>query len=135
MKFGSYLLATTICAMGLGHVSASTAGAAPSSVAPTPRRQVSFDFLMEACADIGDPASARGAVPFFDCHSYIYGVMDAYVLARTSIPKSDRACFPANLAPWKVMLELWPLLKTTKFGPEPAAPIIIATLRKKYPCT
>ena len=89
---------------------------------------------MEACADIGDPALSGGKIPFFDCHSYIYGVIDAYLLTRESIPKSNRACFPADLAPWQVMQELWPLLRSTKFGPEPAAPIIVATLRKKYPC-
>jgi len=111
----------------------SASNAAPSPDAPLPRREVSFDYLMEACSDIGDPAARYGDIPFFDCHSYIYGVLDTYLIASASIPKKSRACFPQGLAPWQVMRELLPLLSSnTNRGP--AAPIIIATLRKKYPC-
>jgi hypothetical protein len=108
--------------------------ATPAPDAPLPRERVTFDYLMEACSDIGDSALGRGKIPFFDCHSYIYGVLDGYLLARALLPNNKRACFPSDLTPWQVMQALLPLLRSRNYGPQPASLVVIDTLRAKYPC-
>jgi hypothetical protein len=99
-----------------------------------PRRKVTIDYLYEACADVGDPASERGDIPFFDCESFVYGVLDAYLVVRSGIPQERRACFPESLPPWKALEEVHEIIGETE-GTHLAAPVIIESLRKKYPCT
>jgi len=97
------------------------------------RQQVTMDFLYEACGDV-EADKSRGMIPYFDCESYVYGVLDAYLSIRESIPKSQRACFPADLAPWQAIEIAHPLA----FGEQSskaAAPVLIEALRKTYPCS
>ena len=96
-----------------------------------PRHTVTIDYLLESCTVIGE--TAGGMIPYFDCESYIYGVLDSYLAARDSVKQNERACFPENIAPWEVYNELLSA-PAPKNGSKPAAPCIIDILQKKYPC-
>jgi hypothetical protein len=101
---------------------------------PTPRETVTVDYLYEACAGTGDPASARGLIPYFDCQSYVYGVLDAYLSVREALPLGNRACFPSSLSPWQAIEFGRVLLDDPSNGPKVAGPALITILAKTYPC-
>ncbi|MCZ8868352.1 hypothetical protein OM361_22965 [Escherichia albertii] len=109
-----------------------------------PRRDVTLDYWDESCSlDMGDPDKKGGIIPYFDCQSYLYGMLDAYISIRNYIPKEQRACFPDKITPWQV-------LQDTKYvfvvspgrnefrkpynGDNTAFVEIIKELHKKYPC-
>jgi hypothetical protein len=95
------------------------------------RETISVDFLLETCTVIGE--TAHGMVPHFDCESYLYGVLDAHRAIRDALPKEQRACFPADLAPWQV----YQLLLESEIGAardSSAAALVITKLRARYPC-
>lgn len=96
-----------------------------------PRRQVTVDRLYEACSVVGE--TAKGEIPYFDCESYVYGVLDAYLAVRESIPKERRACFPADIPPWRVLEEAHSLVLNGAHS-SVAGPALIEALGKKYPC-
>ena len=96
-----------------------------------PRQSVTIDYLLESCTAIGETGS--GMIPYFDCESYIYGVLDSYLVNYDSIKQSERACYPKSIAPWEVYNELLSS-PAPEDGAAPAAPYIIDVLRKKYPC-
>jgi hypothetical protein len=100
-------------------------------VTRNPRHEVTVDYLYEACSNVG--GTARGDIPYFDCESYVYGVLDSYVKVREAIPKTTRACFPANIEPWRVLEMADPAPGTYSRG-QTAASYLIDFLRKKYPC-
>jgi Rap1a immunity proteins len=104
----------------------------PTVAASQERKEVTVNFLYEACAVIGQ--TARGMIPHFDCHSYVYGVLDTYLAIRQSVPKADRACFPVSLPPWQALKEVEPLVDWKKQGSLSAGPVIIKALHKAYPC-
>lgn len=112
-------------------LSVSIASATNPSETRNPRRQVTVDGLYEACGVVGE--TAYGDIPYFDCESYVYGVLDAYLALRDSIPKEKRACFPADIPPWKV-LEIAHSLILGKDSGKIAGPALIEELRKRYPC-
>lgn len=95
------------------------------------RESVTIDYLFESCTVIGE--TAGGMIPYFDCESYIYGVLDAHLAVRDSLKAKDRACFPADIAPWQVYEKILAAIPQTQWG-KPAAPLIIDALRVKYPC-
>jgi hypothetical protein len=96
-----------------------------------PHQAVTVDSLYEACSVVGE--TARGDIPYFDCESYVYGVLDAYLKVRGNIPKAQRACFPANIEPWRVLKAADPPVdgRTGKLN---AATYLIDSLRRLYPC-
>ena len=115
--------------------SVSSAFAVESAVSRNPREQVTVDFLFEACSNVGD--TAKGLIPFFDCESYVYGVLDTYLSIRQAIPSERRACFSDYLPPWKAIEAVRSLIKDDQWahlGSKTAAPVIIELLAKKYPC-
>ncbi|MBH0710956.1 hypothetical protein I3A76_17615 [Salmonella enterica] len=101
------------------------------------RQEVTTYYLYETCSVIGE--TRGGMIPYFDCESYVYGVLDAYLAVRDTIPVAQRACFPKNLAPWQV-LELSAdydenvMQQTIIQGYRPASEVLIEHLREKYPC-
>lgn len=97
-----------------------------------PRDVVTVDFLYETCSVVGE--TARGKIPFFDCESYVYGVLDAYLSTRPYIPEDQRACIPSDLPPWKVLEDARPLIDEGQES-RTAAPALMEALRKKYPCS
>jgi hypothetical protein len=96
-----------------------------------PRRQVTVDGLYEACSVVGE--TAKGDIPYFDCESYVYGVLDTYLAVRESIPKERRACFPADIPPWRALEDAHSLILSGAHA-SIAGPALIEALRKKYPC-
>jgi Rap1a immunity proteins len=96
-----------------------------------PRREVTVDYLYESCSAVGE--TAHGDIPYFDCQSYVYGVLDSYVKVRERIPKSRRSCFPDKIEPWRVLEMANP--KTNSYsGSQTAASFLIDFLVKRYPC-
>jgi hypothetical protein len=97
-----------------------------------PRRDVTVDYLYEACSAVGQ--TAKGDIPYFDCASYVYGVLDTYLKVRASIPQSARACFPERIEPWRVLDMADP--KPGKYrADQSAAAYLIEFLKNRYPCT
>lgn len=96
------------------------------------RKTVTYAFLYEACSSIGE--TGGGMIPWFDCESYVYGVLDSYIATRNTIPIKQRACFPANLAPWEALK----LSRKDEFTEwewsRLASTVLIENLRKHYPC-
>jgi hypothetical protein len=105
---------------------------APAVATPQARNDVTVNFLYEACAVIGQ--TARGMIPHFDCHSYVYGVLDTYLAVRLSLPQAERVCFPASLAPWQALKDAQPFVDWKRQGAMSAGPVIINALRNTYPC-
>lgn len=94
------------------------------------REMVTGQFLMEACTVVGE--TARGMIPYFDCESYIYGVLDSILSRRLSPSQSSQACIPKSIAPWEVYAEL---VNTPRSQwNQSAVDLIATTLSKKYPC-
>ena len=96
-----------------------------------PREVITVNYLYESCSVVGE--TARGKIPFFDCESYVNGVLDAYLITRPFIPKEKRSCFPTNLPPWKVLEDVKQIIGEGQ-GSRPAGRTIIEALSKKYPC-
>lgn len=96
-----------------------------------PRETVTIDFLYEACSVVGE--TARGMIPYFDCESYVYGVLDSYLALKDSIPQASRACFPRDIPPWRVLEDARPYVFEARHT-EIAAVAIMDALRQKYPC-
>ena len=98
----------------------------------SPRADVTVDGLYEACSVVGE--TAHGDIPYFDCESYVYGVLDAYTKVSSRLPKAERACFPERIEPWRV-LEMANPKPGTYSKSQTAAAFLIDFLRKRYPCT
>lgn len=96
-----------------------------------PRKDVTLIFLFEACSNVG--MTSKGQIPYFDCESYVYGVLDTYLSIRSNIALNERACFPATLPPWRALEIAEPLMLGEKSA-QPAGPVIIDALRKEFPC-
>lgn len=94
---------------------------------------IKIDGLMEACAVPGE--TARGDIPYFDCQSYVLGVVDSYRLLKDSIAKEKQICLPESITT-RDILEL--IYRTYQGEPFPqnrgAADVILEVLKKKYPC-
>lgn len=95
------------------------------------RESVTIDYLFESCTVIGE--TSGGMIPFFDCESYLYGVLDSHLAIRASLKPNAQACFPANIAPWQVYEKILAAIPQEQWG-NPAAPLIIEALRVSYPC-
>ena len=96
------------------------------------RSPVTLEYLQEACMNVGQ--TAGGMIPQFDCESYVYGVLDAYLRVRDWVPINQRSCFPANIPPWRVLEIVEHSNLNYKFD-DIAAPLLIEALRKKFPCS
>ncbi len=132
MNNRSMLVAFLICLAIPVNVSA--APTPPWEARPAQRNTVTLDFLLETCDAVGK--TARGMIPYFDCDSYIYGVLDAYLEVRDRLPFEKRACFPASITPGQVLKDIWHLASQNDDRlSRTAAPTIIEELRKKYPCS
>lgn len=117
------ILLTTLCCM--------------PAVATTPlesrhaRQTVTLEFLFEACTVIGE--TAYGMIPHFDCETFIYGVLDAHLAVRDSLPEAAQSCFPAEMAPWQVYEQLMSA-DIESLSQKPAADAILEILKQDYPC-
>lgn len=109
-----------------------------------PRKKVTLDYWGESCSlEMGDPNRRGGIIPYFDCQSYIYGMIDTYISLRDFVPKKERVCFPENITPWQILQDTKYIFdvspgknefRTPYNGPRTASVEIIKELHKKYPC-
>lgn len=100
---------------------------------PAKPAAIKIDFLMEACADPG--GGERGMVPYFDCQSYVLGVVDSYRLLRNSIAKEKTVCLPENVTTREIVKLIYSTYRQEPFPQNRgAADVILEVLRKKYPC-
>jgi hypothetical protein len=113
------------------------AGLSPAASARTPidianaRQTITMDYLMESCTVVGE--TAGGLVNYFDCESYLYGLLEAQVELNPALSDGSRACVPASVAPWQIYEQLSGIEQPTGWS-GPAAPIILRELRHRYPC-
>jgi len=111
------------------------ASSAASAVTPlemrNPHQTVTLHYFMEACSIIGQTAS--GVVPYFDCESYLYAVMDTQRALNPSLPAEMQACFPDDLPPWRLWASIGPDISVSGWT-KPAAISIARVLRQEYPC-
>lgn len=95
------------------------------------RELISLDYLMEACAVIGE--TANGMISHFDCESYLYGVMDADLVARQDLKTGEKSCAKVNVAPWQFYEDIQSTIPRSEWH-KPAAPLLVKLLRSKYVC-
>ena len=109
----------------------STADAITPMETRNPQETVTLNYFMEACSVIGQTAS--GLIPYFDCESYLYAVMDTQRALNPSLPAEMRTCPPDNLAPWQLYERIGPGIPESEWN-KPAAPAILHVMRRAYPC-
>jgi Rap1a immunity proteins len=95
---------------------------------------IKIQFLLEACAFQG--GGEKGMIPYFDCQSYVLGVVDSYRLLRDSVAKEKRTCIPENVTTRDILELIWNAYPNWDI-PESrgAADVILEVLKKRYPCT
>jgi hypothetical protein len=94
---------------------------------------IKIQFLLEACAFQG--GAERGMIPYFDCQSYVLGVVDSYRTIEASIAKEKRICIPENVTTRDILELIWNAYPQWDV-PESrgAADVILEVLKKRYPC-
>lgn len=117
------------CVLGTLPFSAALA----SEVQPNAPYDVDSDFLAEACTVIGQ--TAYGKIPYFDCYSYFYGVMDSYHSLAAILLDAQRICLPEKLTPKEAYDIYWQWFeKHPEQDQLRASEAILRALREKYPC-
>jgi hypothetical protein len=97
-----------------------------------PRKPIKVAYLFEACSAVGQ--TARGDIRFFDCESYVYGILDSALALQSQLPLAQRACFPKDLPPWRLLEIVEPLLNDGNFDNDLAAPQLLRVLHESFPC-
>jgi alkylhydroperoxidase/carboxymuconolactone decarboxylase family protein YurZ len=89
---------------------------------------------MEACADPG--GGERGMIPYFDCQSYVLGVVDSYRLLKDNIAKEKQMCLPENVTTREIVKLIYITYRQEPFPQNrSASDVILEVLKKKYPCS
>ncbi len=96
-----------------------------------PRKPITSEYLYETCATVGE--TEAGLIPYFDCESYVYGVLDSHVAVRDGLPLKQRSCFPKDIQAWRVLNEVEAEV-LGKNGARNAGDAIIRALVQRYPC-
>lgn len=99
-----------------------------------PLKHVSPLYLYETCTVIGE--TKGGLIPYFDCESYTYGVVDTYKLMNKYLPKNQKACFPEKIAPWKILQDNQEFVfnYATQHPRSSAAEALLQAFAVTYPC-
>ena len=94
---------------------------------------IKVQFFLEACSVPGK--TKFGMVPYFDCQSFVLGVVSTYRQLNSQLPKSNQLCIPESLTT-KNLLELilkqypnWSI-KEERLASE----VILETLKSNYSC-
>jgi len=77
--------------------------------------------------------TAKGDIPYFDCESYVYGILDAYIKVRDGIPR-QQSMLSAEVEPWRVLEIANPKREATG-KTQSAASFLIDFLKNRYPCS
>jgi hypothetical protein len=94
---------------------------------------VKIQFFLEACAVPGE--TARGMIPYFDCQSYVLGVIDTYRQLKYSVPKSISMCIPPDVTTKDVLELVWKQYPNwSVHESRQASEIILEVLNVRFPC-
>jgi hypothetical protein len=95
---------------------------------------IKIQFFLEACSVPGE--TKFGMVPYFDCQSFVLGVVSAYRQVNSQLPKPNQLCIPESLTT-KNLLELilkqypnWNI-KEERLASE----VILEALKSNYSCS
>ena len=67
---------------------------------------IKIQFLLEACAVPGQ--TSRGKIPYFDCQSYVLGVIDAYRIQMGSAQfRGSQSCLGESISTRDVLESIW----------------------------
>ncbi len=97
------------------------------------KEAIKIQFFLEACSVPGE--TQHGMVPYFDCQSFVLGVVSTYRQVNFQLPKESQLCIPESLTT-KNLLELI-LKKYPNWGIKEerlASEVIIETLKINYFC-
>jgi len=95
---------------------------------------IKIQFFLEACSVPGE--TKFGMVPYFDCQSFVLGVVGTYRQVNSQLPKSSQLCIPESLTT-KNLLELI-LKKHPNWNIKEerlASEVILETLKSNYSCS
>jgi hypothetical protein len=94
---------------------------------------VKIQFFLEACAVPGE--TARGMIPYFDCQSYVLGIIDGYRLLKSSSPKDSQICLPESITTREVLELIWKTYPNWEIAENrQAGEVILEVLRKEFRC-
>jgi len=94
---------------------------------------VKIQFFLEACAVPGE--SERGMMPYFDCQSYVLGIIDGYRLLKSSSPKDRQICLPESITTREVLELIWKSYPNWEIAEHrQAAEVILEVIRKEFQC-
>ena len=99
---------------------------------PTKPSGIKILFFLEACAVPGE--TARGMIPYFDCQSYVLGVIDSYRQLKNLIPKSKSMCIPADITTKDVLELIWERHPLNMPENRQASEVILEVLQGRFPC-
>lgn len=89
--------------------------------------------FLESCFATGE--TARGAIPYFDCQSYVLGVIDASRNVKSSASKSRGLCLPSEITTKDVIDLIWDKYPNWDVpAHRKASAVILEVLGEKYPC-
>ncbi len=100
---------------------------------PAKPGSVKIQFFLEACAVPGE--TERGLIHYFDCQSYVLGIIDVYRKVKDTIPKREQICVPDNITTRDVLESIWK--KYPNWNVEEkrdASDVILEILKDKYLC-
>jgi hypothetical protein len=94
---------------------------------------IKIHVFLESCAVPGE--SARGMIPYFDCQSYVLGVIDTRRQLNPLIPDSEKICLPTNITTKDVLELIWKQYPNWDI-PESrqASEVILEVLQKEFSC-
>ncbi len=99
---------------------------------------ISLDFLFETCDVTGQ--TANGIVPYFDCQSYILGVVDVLKSPSISTNSKSHICLPEKMVTKDIYDILWTeydqinKIERIKVSQGRASDFIYTSLLKRFNC-
>jgi len=102
-------------------------------------KHVSVDEFLESCDVTGK--TAYGSPPYFDCQSYILGVVDSFKSPSKTVGSKQQLCIPNGLETKDLLEVVWNDYRNIKeedydkmIAPVSAANFIYSALKKKFSC-
>lgn len=100
---------------------------------PAKPGSIKIQFFLEACAVPGE--TEKGMVPYFDCQSYVLGIIDAYRKIKDLTPEKNQICIPENITTKDVLELIWKAYPNWDVPAErDAGDVIFEVLKKEFPC-
>lgn len=94
---------------------------------------IKIQFFLEACAVPGE--TANGMIPYFDCQSYVLGIIDSYRLLKSSSSREFQICLPENITARDVLELIWEKYPNWEIpAHRQATEVIFEVLQKNFGC-